>query len=153
MRYDPENYGSEPWREPKPEEGDTVIFSEFGRVLDKTDCRSHWFMMVKMQYGGYALLVKHGGGQERFNLGHLHFYRGDYSRIIRAMEAMDTDARYLMLYTFYDIQKDARRYERDKVTAELTSAFVEGRLKKRKIKGQAAYKVQVEPRQASINPA
>ena len=64
-----------------------------------------------------------------------------------------TDARYLMLYTFYDIQKDARRYERDKVTAELTSAFVEGRLKKRKIKGQAAYKVKVEPRQASINPA
>ena len=98
MRYDPENYGSEPWREPKPEEGDTVIFSEFGRVLDKTDCRSHWFMMVKVRIGGYNLLVKHGGGQERIELGYLHSYHrtGETSRIIRAMEDMDTDARYLM---------------------------------------------------------
>ena len=152
MRYDPENYGSEPWREPKPEEGDTVIFSEFGRVLDKTDCRSHWFMMVKVRIGGYNLLVKHGGGQERIELGYLHSYHrtGETSRIIRAMEDMDTDARYLMLYTFFDVAKDARRRERDKVTAELTSAFVEGRLKKRKIKGQGAYKVKVEPRQATL---
>lgn len=29
-------------------------------------------------------------------------------------------------------------------------AFVEGRLKKRKIKGQGAYKVKVEPRQAAL---
>jgi hypothetical protein len=142
-----ENYGADPWREPKPDEDDTVIFSEHGRSLDKTDYRSHWFMMVKAQVGGYSLLVHHGGGQERFDLGHLHFYRGEYSRIIRAMEAMDTDARYLMLYTFYDIATDARRREGARVAAEMKLAFVEGRLKKRKIRGQSAYKVTIEPRQ------
>ena len=141
-----ENYGADPWREPKPEEGDTVIFSEHGRSLDKTDYRSHWFMLVSQQFGGYALLVHHGGGHERINLGYLCFFRGEYPRIIDAMKMMDTDARYLLLHSFYDIHKDARRAERAKVTDELTRAFIEGRLKKRKIKGQSAYKVRIEPR-------
>ena len=57
MRYDPENYGAEPWREPTPDEGDTVIFSEFGRSLDNTNYKSHWFMLVSQRFGGYALLV------------------------------------------------------------------------------------------------
>ena len=153
MKYDPDNYGSESWREPAPDEGDTVIFSEFGRSLDNTNYKSHWFMLVSQRFGGYALLVKHGGGQERINLGYLCFFHKGHPRIIDTMKVMDTDDRYLMLHTFYDIHTDSRRAERDKVTAELKTAFVEGRLKKRKIKGQAAYKVKVEPRQASINPA
>lgn len=141
------NYGADPWREPTADPDDTVIFSEFGRVLDHTDYRSHWFVLVKAQFGGYYLLVKHGGGQERINLGYLCFFRKGHPRVIDAMKVMDTDDRYLMLHTFYDIHKDSRRAERAKVTHELTQAFVEGRLKKRKIKGQSAYKVRVEPRQ------
>ena len=153
MRYDPENYGSEPWREPTPDEGDTVIFSEFGRSLDNTNYKSHWFMLVSQRFGGYALLVKHGGGQERINLGYLCFFRKGHPRIIDAMKVMDTDALYLMLYTFYDIHTDTRRSEQAKVTAELKTAFAEGRLKKRKVRGQAAYKVTVEQKQATQNPA
>jgi len=147
------NYGADPWREPKPEEGDTVIFSECGRSLDNTNYQSHWLMLVSQQYGGYSLLVHHGGGQERINLGYLHVFRGIPSRIIQAMGQMDTDTRYLMLYTFYDIHTDTRRSEQAKVTAELKTAFAEGRLKKRKVRGQAAYKVTVEQKQATQNPA
>lgn len=141
---DERNYGADPWREPKTDEDDTVIFSEHGRVLDKTDYRSHWFMLVKVQIGGYNLLVHHGGGQERILLGYMCFFNKGYPRIIDAMKVMDTDDRYLLLHSFYDIAKDARRAERAKVTNELTSAFVDGRLKKRNIRGQSAYKVTVE---------
>ena len=139
------NYGAEPWREPKPEEGDTVIFSEHGRVLDNTCYRSHWLMLVKCQYGGHALLVKHGGGEERINL----FSAGRY-RVPDSLALLDSDFRYLMLYQLFRIHTEAKRNGEKQARADMTMAFVEGRLKKRKIKGQGAYKVKVEPRQAAL---
>jgi len=138
-RNEERNYGADPWREPKPEEGDTVIFTECGRVLDKTCYRAYWLMLVKCQYGGHALLVKHGGGEERINL----FSAGRY-RVPETLAALDSDARYLMLFQLYWIHTEARRSGEAKARAELTTAFVEGRLKKRKVRGQSAYKVFVE---------
>jgi hypothetical protein len=135
-------YETESWREPTTEEGDKVLFSEHGRGLDGTDYRSHWLMLVKQQFGRYALLVKHGGGQERIQLGSLHHYRGR-PRIIEALTAMDSDSRYLMLYTFYDIHTQSRRNENARTADTYKRAFVEGRLKKRKVRGQSAYKVEI----------
>ena len=145
MKHEPENYGAEPWREPKPEESDTVIFTECGRVLDKTCYRAYWLMLVKCQYGGHALLVKHGGGEERINL----FSAGRY-RIPESLSLLDSDARYLLLFQLYRIHTEARRSAEEKARAEMKQAFVEGRLKKRKVKGQNAYKVQIEPRQMTL---
>ena len=59
-----ENWGAETWRQPSIKEGDTVLFSEHGRIIGNVDRRSHWFKLVKAQYGPMALLVKHGGGEE-----------------------------------------------------------------------------------------
>ena len=138
------NWGAEPWREPKTDEGDTVLYSEHGRILGKVDYRSHWLMMVHAPFDTLTLLVKHGGGQERINLGYKDRY---WEQMAKALEPMDSNSRYLMLYALYDLYTDTRRRASEMARAELKLAFVEGRLKKRKIKGQAAYKVKVEPRQ------
>lgn len=136
-----ENYGADPWREPKQDEDDTVIFSEHGRVLDKTDYRSHWLMLVEEPYQTLTLLVKHGGGQERIRLGYHTRY---WKQVAQSMQPMDSDGRYLMLYALYRLYRETRRQAEDRVRAEMKLAFVEGRLKKRKVRGQNAYKVTVE---------
>jgi hypothetical protein len=131
------NYGCDPWRAPKPQEGDTVLFSECGRILD-CDYRSHWFMLVKPEFGRYTLLVHHGGGQERITI--------DYNkRVVNILETLDTHQRYLMLHLLFNVHKDARREASEETAMELKTAFVEGRLKKRKVRGQSKYKVSVEP--------
>jgi|WetSurMetagenome_2_1015567.scaffolds.fasta_scaffold89234_3 hypothetical protein len=135
-----ENYGADPWREPKADEDDTVIFSEHGRVLDKTDYRSHWLMLVSDPYS-ITLLVKHGGGQERICLGYKSIY---WKQMVKSLEPMDRDGRYLMLYALYALHTDTRRRASEMATAAMKLAFVEGRLKKRKVRGQSAYKVTVE---------
>lgn len=97
-----ENYGAEPWREPK-----------------------------------------HGGGEERIPLGYHSRYWKQFSQ---ALQGMDSDGRYLMLYALYDLHKDTKRREGDRVRNEMKLAFVEGRLKKRKVRGESAYKVVMEAR-------
>ena len=98
-------------------------------------------MLVEEPYQTLILLVKHGGGQERIRLGYHSRY---WKQVSQSMQAMDSDKRYLMLYALYDLYKDTKRREQARASAEIKLAFVEGRLKKRKIKGQNAYKVTVE---------
>ena len=57
-------YETEAWRAPTPKDDEDVIFSEHGRIINNVCHRSFWFMLVKGKYH-VALLVKHGGGQER----------------------------------------------------------------------------------------
>lgn len=130
------NYGCDPWRAPKPQEGDAVLFSECGRVLD-CDYRSHWFMLVKPQFGQYTLLVHHGAGQERIAV--------DYNeRIVNILGSLNTHQRYLLLHLFFNIHSYATRAASESTARELKNAFAEGRLKKRKVRGQSAYKITVE---------
>jgi len=131
------NWGAEEWRQPKEHDGDTVLYSECGRVLDRVDYRSHWFKLVNGQYGGYALLVKHGGGEERVQLGY-------NKRIAAPFFNMDSDARYLLLYQFLSIYHDAKRAAEDATAKLYRTAFAEDRLKKRKQRGQDAVKVWIE---------
>lgn len=119
------NYGAEIWRKPSIEHGEVIVFSEYGRVLNNIDYRSHWFLLVQELYGGHALIVKHGGGQERWS----DFMLG---KSIHALTTLSSDDRYLMLYTLYDAHKLGFKQGQGKASQEYKEAFVEGRLKKRK---------------------
>lgn len=86
---DERNWGAEPERAPTPADGETIVFSEYGRIMDRTDYRSHWFMLVRGKHGGFYLLVKHGAGQERFQVAW-------NKRIASALEMLPSDDRYFM---------------------------------------------------------
>lgn len=136
-----ENYGAEAWRAPETTKGDTLIFSECGRALpsvggrpgEMVDYRSHYLRVVKGQYGGFRLLVKHGGGQEEIPLSH------GYQGLIPVLATLDSDSRYIALYALYDINKEAG-YRAERATKEeYMTAFLEGRMKSRKCKRETRF--------------
>ena len=133
------NWGAEPFRAPDLSEGDTLIYSECGRVLDNTCYRSHYFRLVRGQYGGYYLLVKHGGGQERTKIAYSN-------RIIPSLENLDSDARYFIFHTMHRIELEARTLAVENTASKYRAAFVNGKLKKRKLRGQPSVKVWIENR-------
>lgn len=131
-----ENWGAETLRQPVAAEGDTVLFAEHGRILDKIDHRSHSFKVVKAQYGGTYLLVRHGGGDERMQI--------DYSnRIAKCFEPLDSDTRYYLLRRMYESLSDAKRGAASETATKYAQAFAEGRLKKRR-RNHRVY-VEIEP--------
>jgi hypothetical protein len=86
------NYGREAWRQPPTADDEETLSHEPGRVLPSihdgvhaTDCRSHCFKIVKPRHGDYTLIVRHGGGVERVNLGYSR-------RIVNALRQMDSDS-------------------------------------------------------------
>jgi hypothetical protein len=138
------NWGAEPWREPKIDTDDTVIFSECGRITGSTDYRSHWLVLVKHRFGGYYIYVKHGGGEERFE--------ADWGRkithMIEAMKGMTSDQRYLTLYVLYQINSNARHKAQEETASYYQLAFLEGRMKRKK--RDHRFYVRIEPK---IEPA
>jgi len=131
-------YEKEAWRQPAVADGDTVIFSEHGRITNNVDFRSHWLVLVKGQHGGYFLLVKHGGGEERISLGYDHVCNA-----LNALGQLTEDQRYLILYCLYDAHKDAKREAVQNTTSYFHLAFLEGRLKRRKRNNR--YHCEVQP--------
>lgn len=132
------------WRKPKLVEGDIEIFSEPGRVIrynehTAVDYASHWFVLTKAQFGGYSLYVKHGGGEERLNLRH------KMREILPGLHAMTSDQRFLLFWTLKDIDHEAAREARESEAAKYRAAFVDGRLKKRKLPARGVVKVWIEP--------
>lgn len=129
------NWGAEQWRLPEKLPEDIVIFSECGRALGNVCYRSHWLIFV-LNGRDYAILVRHGGGQERHKLWH-----GESLR--KALAFLDPDDRYLALYSIYDvISKTAREAARDSSHA-MQRAFLDGRMKKRRRNGGLT--VYIEP--------
>ena len=128
---DPEDWGREEWRQPPTKDGESVIFSEPGRILRGSetgggvDCRSHSFKVVKPEFGRYLLRVRHGGGDEEIEL--------DYSkRSVDALSKLDSDSRYWLLHAFFDVAHKAEKEARETTRREYAQAFAEGRLKKRR---------------------
>lgn len=131
------NWGAEEWRAPDVNEGETILFSECGRILGNVDYRSHYFRLVKCEFGGFALLVKHGGGQERLE---------EYCirKIVPALACLDSDNRYLTMYAVYQAYQTGHRAGYAKGTALFRDAFAAGRLKKRKIRNSSQTRVWIE---------
>lgn len=133
-------YELEPWRQPTLREDDTLIFSEPGRILpdggrNDIDYRSHWFCVVQYQFGGWDLLVKHGGGEERIRL-------TSYNRpLIETLRGLDSDSRYRLLHTFFDLYDAGKSQGTTETAQQYRRAFINGTLKKKKVRGQDRVKV------------
>jgi hypothetical protein len=138
---DPDNhsYKERRWRAPAVEEDEEIIFDEPGRILppienvSPTDCRSHYFRVTKSRFGKYRLRVKHGGGEESWDLDYSH-------RTFFGLRQMNSDSRYRLLWVIMDAHKAGEKEGANKYRRY----FLEGRLKKRKKNG-AAY-VEVLPK-------
>lgn len=118
------NYGAEKWRAPEIENEMSIKFDECGRVLNGVTYQSFYIIVAEWK-GFYYLFVKHGAGQERFNLD---------KRIIPALELLDSDNRYLVLFNLYKIAGEYKAVGERETSDKYRTAFVTGRLRKRKLK-------------------
>lgn len=140
-----ENWGAEPWRAPTLGKDDVALFSEHGRVIHPkagrtaVDFRSHWLILVK-NIIFYALLVKHGGGEERIVINGFAIENG----LVPTLESADSDTRYLLLYALYSTHQKATRLSAEKTASLYRKAFAEGRLKKRKQRNSETVKVWID---------
>jgi len=142
---------TETWRAPSVPRGETILFDEPGRVWDRKSAggnydvcyRAYHFRVTKCD-GISTLRVKHGGGEEAWRLG---------SAMEHALATMSSDARFFVLHAIMCAHHESARREREFTAHEYREAFVEGRLRKRKVRGQAQVKVWIEPRAAVGAPA
>lgn len=88
---------------------------------------------------GVLIRVNHGGGWE--------VWRGDYM-LAKALRRYGSDDRGMFLLCWYliDCAHYSRQAGRDDAAKEYRTAFVEGRLKKRKLPARGQVKVWIEPK-------
>jgi hypothetical protein len=131
------------WRRPSLPDGEVVVFDEPGRVLPDartgggTCCRSHHFVVSTAATGGMPMLrVRHGGGQRCWPLSW-------DPRLIEALAALDSDQRFRMLWTLAAAHEESYRKGAAESAERYEAAFVQGRLRKRKIRGTGRYRVTI----------
>lgn len=132
-------------RQPCPPDllpGDELLYDEPGRC-GGIDAHSHHFRLVKC-YGSYDILVRHGGGDERFSLG----VTGRL--LVPSLTTLDSNARYWLMHTLYSVHQNAQRATRDTTTALWCTAAAEKRIKTRKMPSRGTVKVWIEPPQAEL---
>jgi hypothetical protein len=130
---------------PALKDGDCLIYDECGRCSPQvagkgcTDYHSHHFRLVDNR-SEYFLLVRHGGGDERFSLGY------HYTRTEELLLPLDSDARFLLLYSFYRINREASQHARNIEHSRWVHAAAEKRIKIIHHGGRRPYKeVRIEP--------
>lgn len=116
---------------------DELLYDEPGRC-GGLDCHAHHFRLVKTSYT-YDVLVRHGGGQERFSIGVVG------RLLVPSLASLDSNGRYWLLHTLYSVREDTRRAAEDMVSFRWRTAAAEKRIKTRKIRGQGKVKVWIEP--------
>jgi hypothetical protein len=132
----------------KPE---TILFDEPGRIVlwgsatDAGSCGgmvnhlSHHYWIVQPELGQLTLRVHHGAGVEEIPFG----YPSDL--IHAAFSGMSSDQRFRFLSEIFWQFRKAREIALARCNAEWTQAAGEGRIKTRKVRGQNAVKVTLEP--------
>lgn len=138
------NWETDIRRRPTIKEGETLLFSEHGRIVKggehySVDYRSHWFCLTKNEYH-YYLLVSHGGGEERIQIE----YSANIGYLLQTLEQADSDTKYFLFYHMYRVHKNAAKNAMEETAARYRSAFVNNKLKKRKQRGGSGYKVWIE---------
>ena len=127
-------------REPAPPalaDGDSLIHDEPGRC-GGLDAHSHHFRLVK-NAGRYAILVRHGGGDERIPLG------CTVPMTVPALAAMDSNSRYWLFHTLYSVQRDAARSASETCSQEWKQAAAEKRIRTRRLPKRGICKVWIDP--------
>ncbi|WP_264598861.1 hypothetical protein [Rhodoblastus acidophilus] len=148
--FDGNNHGREAWRQPPHAEDEELLFHEPGRILPSvhegaggTDCRSHSFKIIKPRFANYVLIVQHGGGIERVDLGYSR-------RTVNAFAQMDSDTRFRLMWSILDVHTNAKREAAEATAKTFREAFVQGRLKKRHLPARGTTRVWIEPDRAGI---
>jgi hypothetical protein len=132
-------------RAPPLGEGDVLVYDEPGRCkplvngTGSTDYHSHHFRLVECRRS-YALLVRHGAGDERIDLG------GRHTRLGELLAPMDSDARFLMLHALFSAHTDAYRSGRAAERTRWMGAAAERRIRTRKMPGREVVKVWITDR-------
>lgn len=128
-------------RSPACPDGDEVLFDEPGRVLvlkpegNSDVCFRAYHFRVTRRHGSATLRVRHGGGEESWRLP---------CGMVRAFAAMTSDARYFAMHAIMDAHHESARGAAERTALTYREAFVNGRLRKRKVRGQNAVKVWIE---------
>lgn len=136
--WDGKSFSTRPVNPPDLADGDVLLYDEAGRC-GGLDCHAHHFRLVRNR-SWYGLLVRHGGGDERIDLGCTvaKFAVAD-------MERLDSNGRYWLLHTIYSVASDMQRETGQKVAQHWRLAAATGRIKTRKQRGSNYVKVWVEP--------
>lgn len=109
-------------------EGDTLLIDEPGRC-GGIDSHSHHYRLVRAKFG-MALLVRHGGGDQRIDLSH-----GNQKAVIAGLLALDSTARYWILNSLFYADMDAKLRTAGEVELKWRAAASEKRIKTRKRRG------------------
>ena len=135
---------------PTIQKGETIVYDEEGRCCPQvngkgsTDYHSHHFRVFKNEYSGHRFAVKHGGGEESYNM-------YPHTRVVEMLAKLDSDSRYLMLYALWSQWSDGDSKGYANADAKWRKAAAEKRIKTRKMPGRADVKVWIEPRKGENN--
>lgn len=136
--WDGKTFSTHPVNPPALLEGDTLLHDEPGRCYKGSDSHSYHLILVKEKYAGNALLVRHGGGDERISLGYsTHF--------AEMCEGMNSEERYKFLIRLYHFHYDARKKSASETDAKWRQAAADKRIKTKKNRGLDSVKVWIEP--------
>lgn len=127
-----------PINPPTLQDEDKLLYDEPGRC-GGLDSHSHHYRVVS-NYGQLLVLVRHGGGDERFPL-------GLYKNQQEILANLDSDARYWLLNAFYRACSKAKRDATEKEAAKWRLAAAEKRIKTRKMPKRGTVKVWIESEQ------
>lgn len=138
---------SEEWRAPPVPADHQLIHDEPGRIVrhikpdgadgPMVDSTAYYLRVTRAPYGPYWLRVRHGSGDEAWSLGH-------EANTVRALAQLASDDRYCVLRTMMHTLHAAERVAQEQSAMSYKQAFVDGRLKKRKTRGQATARVWIE---------
>lgn len=136
-----------PVNPPAPREGDELLYDEPGRcvrgvreggISGGLDSHAYHFRLVKSRYD-YAVLVRHGGGDECVPLGSIG------KRIAPCFTGLDSESRYFLMYALYSTHRDARNAATSETSNLWRNAAAEKRIRTRRFPARGIVKVWIEP--------
>lgn len=92
---------------------------------------------IVKHFSSLYVLVRHGGGDERFRL-------HDTQLLRETMAAMDTNTRYFLLHALYYASNDGAKQARESERKRWAMAACEKRIKTKKLRGSNSVKVWIE---------
>lgn len=129
--WDGKTFGVRSPMAPEIKDTDTLIYDEPGRC-GGLDCHCHHFRVVKGSVG-LEVLVRHGGGTDRFRL---------FNTMLAPLATLDSNGRFWLLHEMHWLQKEAAREAVDKERLYWRTAAAQKRIKTRKCRDRV--KVWVE---------
>jgi hypothetical protein len=141
--WDGKSTGVRPVNAPALADGDSLVYDEPGRC-GGLDSHCHHFRLV-LNGCHAAMLVRHGGGDERFEMAK---YLPGVNHLVDALRAADTHGRYWILHLLYKIHSDAADKAKQDERTKWASAAIEKRIKVRRRRGTAT--AQIEAREPAL---